>query len=205
MNLKRDVIKRSIGAFLVLLLALLLVLPFILRHNLKGTQQDFAGQRGRWRAILQEEREKERPLYLPEDCMIEMFQPEEWDVSYVPESLPDGYIVDGLDIIGNYGSEDMAISYMFYELVDKEDANGLIKEESKITFTQSKNDVYNTPIVQPNTKDELIEGEYSHRKWKEENMVYWREGDILFCVQGDYEYAFLEEMADRIVVYEVVN
>ena len=80
MNIDRTQLEKFKTIGLVILLLFLTVLPFSIRYSARNTpSSDFALTRGRWRAILSEEREEGRPLYLTSDFMPERFCPEEWD------------------------------------------------------------------------------------------------------------------------------
>lgn len=198
-------IKTIFGVILILFLGGISVLPYIVRHDLDGNWEDFTGQRGRWRAILREQRLQERELYLPDDCMVDMFKPDSWENYYIPKNLPDNYILDGLDLVGNLGEENSAISYLFYELKDVTDQNGEIYKETEIKFTQSKNEMYNESILNMKKLNELDENKKYFKNWEDQTIVYWRLEDMLLTLLGNYEQSYLEDFADEIIEYREIN
>lgn len=199
MNIKFKRIK-TVGLMIIMLG--LFTTPFLMRHEIKGTSIEFHEQRGRWLAIINDERRKEeRPLYLVEDCKPNMFKPERWDDFFVLSSLPEGYILYNLDLEGNYGSEEVAISYIFCELKNSLNVFGEINEASQFKFTQSKYKVHYIPIIQTDNIEDIAENTYYYRKWKDENMIYWRNKDMLLCIQGKMMFGFLESMANEIKEY----
>lgn len=198
MNINFRKIKKI--SIIIMLLSLFL-LPFSMKHEIKGTAVEFHEQRGRWRAILSDKRDDRRSLYLMEDCRPDMFKPIEWGDFFVLSSLPEGYILYNLDVTGNFGRENIALSYIFCELKDFSNVSGDVLQESKITFTQSKYEVHYIPIIHPNDKESIKEGQYYYREWKGENLIYWRIDDLILCIQGKHEFDFLEEMANKVVKY----
>ena len=74
MNIDRTQLEKFKTIGLVILLLFLTVLPFSIRHSARITpSSDFALTRGRWRAILSEEREKGRPLYMTSDLGVSVY------------------------------------------------------------------------------------------------------------------------------------
>lgn len=203
MNIDRTQLEKFKTIGLVILLLFLTVLPFSIRHSARITpSSDFALTRGRWRAILSEEREKGRPLYMTSDFMPEKFCPEEWDRFYVLSEIPDGYIMDDMDLVGTWGRDDVALSYTFYVPVDMTDPTPAVKKETAFTFTQSKSELHYIPVASPNKFEELEEGRFYYRDWKGQNLIYWKEDDYLLAVQGDYDNAFLEQIAGYVIEQE---
>lgn len=190
---------------IIIIVISLFIIPFSIKHELKGTSIEFHEQRGRWMAILSDERKEERPLYLAEDCKPDMFKPKDWKDFFVLSSLPEGYILHNVDLAGNFGEENIALSYIFYKLKDVSDPSSDLLQESKITFTQSKYEVHYIPIIHPNDKEEINENEYYYREWKDENLIYWRIDDLILCMQGNYDFDFLEEMANNVKQYNAIN
>ena len=184
------------------------ILPYSIRTGLTRSDtsaKDFVYDRSRWRAILHEDRETARPFYKVEDLMAEKFKPENWNEFYVLSSIPEGYIVDGLEMSGN-GEENVGISYIFYKLKDLTDQNGPTYKETKLTFIQSKNEIEYIPIIQPHKGImDVEEGKYYQREWKEDKMIYWRKDELILCIKGDYEFEQLEKIANNVECYNMLN
>lgn len=186
---------------ITIITTIIFLLPFCIKHELKGTTVKFHEQRGQWLAVINDEREKERPLYLVDDCKPSMFKPIEWDDFFVVSSVPEGYILYNLDLDGNYGQEEVAVSYIFSQLDDPLNVFGKVNKDTQFEFTQSKYEVHYIPIIQTENLEDIAENTYYYRQWKDENMIYWRYKDMLLCVHGKRTFDFLENMVNRVVKY----